>query len=1002
MRTHKATIFGILMVLLAACSFMPGTQVPRLGGQPTSMGVSYQPDKGSTYQPEMITMPLQVTTQPLKELAAEEWQSFRRPTTGSQPPAEPRQLSFSTQSQGSQTIQIPSSGIFQLIVQAGSRFQILQPDARSGPAQVQLPSGTLEAVLSVPAGSGPGQLQIQDSFYYLQDSLNPSEHERHFSLGLRPLPIPGTWHNPDQEHWVLNFQVQNLQGFELSWNPSQQSPPLPPGLAEIGPAGGSVELPGLAKLEVPAGALSQTQMVRLSQVLEAESLAVSPELDFHDNPMAGDDYLSPLVKMEPFGLTLNTPAFLYIVRTEEELAMAKVYGEDSPVFSILNTQDISWEASDRASRGLRSLSYLRQQQVFLFEPILIDKLGYAAKLILNGWKINVDASFQIQSDTSYECQQGLVNHSIIFKDVSTAFKEVWSDNFRLLFLPGTEDLLSDQDTCWTLRVFETVYDKLLNNKNLTLANILRFPSAENKYNSRIPIWIHPKIDGALGAFSVRQCDEKACEHYFSLSICPYGSVSTGCQFDRKLALETIAHEVLHLFQAGHVTTLAHAQLRKTSADKWFSESTASWFSLHFMQTEAGSLGFQNLNLLETDHAETVLKKTKQALSKPFFLEPENIELNYAYVGFFETLAHETNEDLIFEAVKIFAEKYIRDKVGGDNKTLLALDDALKARQITHDLSHYYARYSENALMMQNLLPVDGPFEPVELIQPTLDKIIAKSTTKKQAAHFEFVLDSTQTRYQLIKPHDTSPLKDRPLYIQVASIEPTMLGGKSVREHLNLQVQGVDNLTGETARFQEGQIHHYSTGDFQNLLNPEAEDTIKLESFGTEAEAKSVVLLAANGLWSSQTPITVKIEAYVDPEPLEILSSRTLSEAEDPTQTRFALSVANARCDLSECYVYMQVQSGGLARAKVERVLNNSTDAQDRPVQEVVVMAYNHARVGGTVFFMQDGLVSNHLQDAVYVCNMLENNSSCPATGLQGFCLNAQQAVPQKLRPCQRS
>jgi outer membrane protein assembly factor BamB len=135
-----------------------------------------------------------------------------------------------------------------------------------------------------------------------------------WKLGVRPFPIPATWNAGSD--YTLEFQPQNIPAFTLRWIKSQASAPdFPPGLAEIGPAGGNVDLPGVAKLAVPAGAVNQKTLFRISQVSQAMGLQTQCESRIlaAESCVPGFDFASALVKLEPFKLQLNTPASLTLV-----------------------------------------------------------------------------------------------------------------------------------------------------------------------------------------------------------------------------------------------------------------------------------------------------------------------------------------------------------------------------------------------------------------------------------------------------------------------------------------------------------------------------------------------------------------------------------------------------------------------------------------------------------------------------------------------------------------
>jgi outer membrane protein assembly factor BamB len=132
-----------------------------------------------------------------------------------------------------------------------------------------------------------------------------------WKLGVRPFPIPASWN--EGSDYVLEFKPQNIPAFSLRWAKTNASAPdFPPGLAEIGPAGGSVNLPGVAQLQVPAGAVNQKTLFKIAQVSQAMGLQSQCESRIlaEESCLPGYDFASALVRLEPFKLTLNTPATL--------------------------------------------------------------------------------------------------------------------------------------------------------------------------------------------------------------------------------------------------------------------------------------------------------------------------------------------------------------------------------------------------------------------------------------------------------------------------------------------------------------------------------------------------------------------------------------------------------------------------------------------------------------------------------------------------------------------
>ena len=122
------------------------------------------------------------------------------------------------------------------------------------------------------------------------------EESKWWSMGARSLPVPTDWQSDNGANQVLNLTNQGVTDFVMRWVKTQgQQASFPPGIQQIGPAGGTVELPGVAEIVFPQGALAKQTIIRITQ----EPLA------YKDAVM-----LSPIVRLEPFDLKLAQPVQL--------------------------------------------------------------------------------------------------------------------------------------------------------------------------------------------------------------------------------------------------------------------------------------------------------------------------------------------------------------------------------------------------------------------------------------------------------------------------------------------------------------------------------------------------------------------------------------------------------------------------------------------------------------------------------------------------------------------
>ncbi|MGE3724264.1 MAG: hypothetical protein AB7I41_01840 [Candidatus Sericytochromatia bacterium] len=227
---------------------------------------------------------------------------------------------FMTQAKnGKQQVKIPENGAFQLVLEAGTgkKLEILDGDASDGQATIRLPQHSYEALLHLQGQWKPNSsLEVSDELYYVKDTLSskqgkPIDLNRWFLLGVRPVPVPSDWYNPDGQNLVLKFKTDTVKEFQMAWWTTNQQAAYPPGIKQIGPAGGTVELQGVAKLDLPAGALSAPTVVVMRQQKEVASRKQNCT-----NPNDPDDcapgwvFAAPIVKIEPMGMTLNQIARL--------------------------------------------------------------------------------------------------------------------------------------------------------------------------------------------------------------------------------------------------------------------------------------------------------------------------------------------------------------------------------------------------------------------------------------------------------------------------------------------------------------------------------------------------------------------------------------------------------------------------------------------------------------------------------------------------------------------
>jgi hypothetical protein len=280
-------------------------------------------------------------------------------------------------------VKTPSTGSFQLELTEGPVFKIVDQDATDGSALIQMPAATLNTWLKLSQNWGQNSsLEIEDPFYYLKDTVGAQKQngigdQRSFRIGLRPLPVPEEWQSPYGKDFVFNFTTRDASSFQMIWVRNNEKPARPPfGIKEIGPEGGTVELPGVGKIEIPAGALSEKQIISLKQVMNAP-VALS-EFSF---PGGGDrieqDYVSSVLEVQPKGLRFNKDFYPKITLN---VNLERLGNNTPAVLSYVFSDDISYVGG-----GWRRLPRLMPipstSEELLSHPSLLKETGFFARVM---------------------------------------------------------------------------------------------------------------------------------------------------------------------------------------------------------------------------------------------------------------------------------------------------------------------------------------------------------------------------------------------------------------------------------------------------------------------------------------------------------------------------------------------------------------------------------------------------------------------------------------------
>lgn len=337
------------------------------------------------------------------------------------------------------TIKMPSNGNFNLTIKKGTKFSVIDNDGTDGNAIIELPENAVNYFLGVPDKDddkkvvNTGKITVEDKLYYTKQEMKAwtkkeretffekekkgkKEDEKAFStkdeksekeyesngtcytvekeegtwykLGKRAVSIPSEWKADNGNNYVLNFKNEGISNFILRGYKQDNANDFsyPDGINLIGVKGGVVELTGVGKLELPEGALDKDTFISMKQELQAYQYII-----YSGEHPTVYDYISPVIKIEPFGLKLNKTAKIYAETDIKRLGNNHPYVlKDSGSFSIDKKKWIT--SYDIFPDGIKKLNWKTNF------PAAMNQLGFFAKFIFNF--MEYDSGYGYYSDDS--------------------------------------------------------------------------------------------------------------------------------------------------------------------------------------------------------------------------------------------------------------------------------------------------------------------------------------------------------------------------------------------------------------------------------------------------------------------------------------------------------------------------------------------------------------------------------------------------------------------------
>lgn len=530
-------------------------------------------------QPQMLTFESKVVNQPLQ-------------TVFKLPEKDGIELSFITKSEkdDKKKIKIPLNGNFQVIFEKAStvskkkddddkKATIIDNDATDGTATIQLPESIMEGFIKVKnenedddKKSNQSKLTVEDKLYYSKTELNvlkPNEKkekddkEKWYKLGSKIFPVPEDFHSDDGSKYILSFENTGTKTFAMKWYKSRKFD-YPVGTSEITPEkGGVVELQGVGRLEIPAGAVDKPTIVKMKQELNAPEMLY----DFEHHSVMGDtskligtreyDFISSVVRLEPFGLDLKQRAVMYLETDKARL------GNNMPtVIHWQNSQDKRyWELqADKDGRETPFEKWTDNMGTY------IEKFQYYTKTITA--YMTPTANFK-SILIEVPVQDNLQIQSFRAKGI------IYVKVFEVNYIDRDFGILGEGNIEIVKQRIESAYNHFLRLSKLNENSIIEANKVNNGY---VVIDIRPSFYNVNGLSIAKNVGTNGCK----IDLDAYGKHS-------------IEHELWHAFQ---YTKYGGS---KVDLNKWVAESSAEHMGARqFNRTigEGSDIFSYSLNLTE--------------------------------------------------------------------------------------------------------------------------------------------------------------------------------------------------------------------------------------------------------------------------------------------------------------------------------------------------------------------------------------------------------------------
>ena len=994
-----------LAALIAACTVLPTSQTTtssRSESQSFIQPVSDQKqDWRQKYEnPTKRAVPSQVETAALDQEIAEDKSSQLNQALEELKLNEEKQSDFAvsslhvpsiqivrfmTQTKNlKQQIKIPENGTFKLIIEAGNKAEIVDGDsANDGIARIRLPQSTYETLIHLQGPWRPdSELEVEDNLYYVKDNLSSKKGKlfdlnRWFLLGIRPLPIPQTWRSREGQNLVLHFKTKGVKEFQIAWWRTAQQAAFPPGIQEVGAAGGYLKLPGVGEMEIPPGALAQNTVIVMRQKEEVYEF-------FDDDGFPGPDEIdvAPPVEFHPTGLQFIKPAHLRL-----NIDSQKVKGQlpGNALYVMFPDDGVFWE------KGviLDSIPAKTPELYMTFhEWYEIPHFSFVRVLASPRTGFHLDSSQEDDFQIAAAPPQLPCPNPPNPNSSEPQYLLIWDSDLNNE--PDREQ--KKQAVCTAL--LNSHKDFLPYARGLPPVRWFKFQIGQNKY-SAVPIYLKVIKDlfvltsDTSGRTFAKSTGDRGAEMW----------VDPSPNIDN--IIDSSAHENYHAFQvANMIRTRAWQHAMAENDRAWLPESSARFMGSlssykHFEEYKKFGIASHLITFVynQIPYLET-LGRGLELLQKTALYDTPNIpeeaaDNRYFRMNLFSLIHTYHGASVGLQKIHDANVKYFHKDNFTNEGAVEALHEFVKLDTIFPLFASMtalkdYGMGTETAAHFSLIKNTRGNLETVDYTTPV--KVPANATETKPFSITSNELQNLRAAHRYIEFPELSKPYMAYIYLENASTNPALsqlvsedLAGKGARI-LVLQDPGLGKTWKE--RKPEVAVLKNQNGNEYSGKLIFLRKNIKVEGVNRNiyfagipvpvGDKRVRLILSTTNPYvtdkSDKQVLQYQFKAFMGPM---LWDRRGMTIEEDPSKTKIALK--GAGFDPDDTWVVFENRDNlSPLLVKAESVKSLGSTTEETEDQEIIVQIPNNAKVGGWVSARSGQYPSQTINQAALACNMLDD------------------------------